>query len=122
MRVGGAWLTFITVLLIARAFAAQSQPLGANPSAAPSELGNSSSINPAARSSDIGNPSAMNPSAAATQQSPAIATGPSPAYPESPRVRLAPMRQDVERWNARKRRAANAPAEEAPSCKAGKVR
>jgi hypothetical protein len=43
------------------------QPLGVNPSAAPSDLGNPSSINPSARPSDIWNPSAINPSAAASQ-------------------------------------------------------
>jgi hypothetical protein len=43
------------------------QPLGINPSAAPSDIGNSSSINPAARASDVWNPSAINPAAAASQ-------------------------------------------------------
>ena len=43
------------------------QPLGANPSAAPSDIGNPSSTNPAAGASDIRNPSAINPSAARSQ-------------------------------------------------------
>ena len=43
------------------------QPLGINPSAAPSDIGNPSSINPAARASDVWNPSAINPAAAASQ-------------------------------------------------------
>jgi hypothetical protein len=46
---------------------AGAQPLGINPSAAPSDLGNPSSINPAARASDVWNPSAINPAAAASQ-------------------------------------------------------
>jgi hypothetical protein len=45
----------------------QAQPLGVNPSAAPSDIGNPSSINPAARASDIRNPSSTNPAAAASQ-------------------------------------------------------
>ena len=48
---------------------AGAQPLGINPSAAPSDLGNPSSINPAARASDVWNPSAINPAAAASQNS-----------------------------------------------------
>src|SRR5215207_6779202 len=43
------------------------QPLGANASAAPSEIGNSSSVNPAAGTADIRPPSAINPSAGASQ-------------------------------------------------------
>src|SRR5829696_3602557 len=46
---------------------AGAQPLGINPSAAPSDIGNPSSINPAARASDVCNPSAINPAAAASQ-------------------------------------------------------
>jgi hypothetical protein len=46
---------------------AGAQPLGINPSAAPSDVGNPSSINPAARASDVWNPSAINPAAAASQ-------------------------------------------------------
>ena len=59
----------VGLLLVSFGFEARSQPLGANPSAAPSDLGNPSSINPAARPSDIGNPGAINPSAAASQPS-----------------------------------------------------
>lgn len=104
-------------------FEARSQPLGANPSAAPSDIGNPSSINPAARPSDIGNPSAINPSAAASQPLPSTALGRSLTIPRSPRVRSAPIQREVERENDPKRRSARAPAAEAaPSCKAGKVK
>src|SRR3954464_11309482 len=46
---------------------AGAQPLGINPSAAPSDIGNPSSTNPAARASDVWNPSAINPAEAASQ-------------------------------------------------------
>jgi hypothetical protein len=101
----------------------RSQPLGANPSAAPSDIGNPSSINPAARPSDIRNPSAINPSAAASQPLPAVVPGPSLNIPRSPRLRSAPVQQDVDRDDARKQRSAKAPpAEETASCKAGKAK
>jgi len=110
------------VLLLGVVGEARSQPLGANPSAAPSDLGNSSSINPSARPSDIGNPSAINPSAAASQPLPSTATGRSVNIPRSQRLRTAPVQRDVEREDVRKQRSAKAPpAEEAPSCKAGKA-
>ena len=109
------------LLLFSFVLEAQAQPLGANPSAAPSELGNPSSINPAARPSDIGNPSAINPSAAASQPLPSTAPGRSLTIPRSPRLRAAPIQRDVERENDRERRSARAPAaEDAPSCRAGK--
>jgi hypothetical protein len=66
------------------------QPLGVNPSAAPSDLGNPSSINPSARPSDIWNPSAINPSAAASQ----IPRGGS-AIPVAPSVAPRPLRQPM---------------------------
>jgi hypothetical protein len=60
---GLAFATFIlTITPLAMA-----QPLGSNPSAAPSDIRNPSSINPAAGASDIRNPSAINPSAAQSQ-------------------------------------------------------
>ena len=117
-----AFLPFLVgLLLVSFGFEARSQPLGANPSAAPSDLGNPSSINPAARPSDIGNPSAINPSAAASQPLPSTAPGRSLAIPRSQRLRAAPLQREVERENDRKRRSATAPAaEDAPSCRAGK--
>jgi hypothetical protein len=109
------------LLLFSFVFEARSQPLGANPSAAPSDIGNPSSINPAARPSDIGNPGAINPSAAASQPLAPTAPGRSLTNPRSPRLRAAPIQRDVERENDPKRRSARAPAaEDAPSCRAGK--
>jgi hypothetical protein len=70
---GAAFATFI--LTISPHLMAQ--PLGANPSAAPSDIRNPSSINPAAGASDIRNPSAINPSAAQSQslQPSAVSSG-----------------------------------------------
>src|SRR5215213_4882321 len=108
MRMRFAWLTLAVVLLLGRPFEARSQPLGANPSAAPSEIGNPSSINPAARASDIGNPAAITPSAAATQQLPSTlpstAPGRLPELSRRPRLRTAPVQEEVERKDDRKRR------------------
>ena len=59
------WLAAFGMLILSHI--AGAQPLGINPSAAPSDLGNPSSINPAARASDVWNPSAINPAAAASQ-------------------------------------------------------
>jgi hypothetical protein len=114
----------VTILvLLGLAGHGRSQPLGANPSAAPSDLGNPSSINPSARPSDLGNPSAINPSAAASQPLPSTTPGRSTTIPRSPRLRTAPIERDVERDDIRKQRSAKAPAaEEAPSCKAGKAK
>jgi hypothetical protein len=114
----------VTVLVVlGLAGHARSQPLGANPSAAPSDIGNPSSINPSARPSDIGNPSAINPSAAASQPSPSSVPGRSTNIPRSSRLRPSPIQQDVEREEVRKQRSAKVPpAEEAASCKAGKVK
>ena len=123
MSVRACWLTLTCLLLIARASESRSQPLGANPSAAPSEVGNPSSMNPAARPSDIRNPAAINPSAAATQPLPSITPGRSPALTRAPRVRATPIEEEAERRDERKRRPAKAPAaEDAPSCKAGNPR
>jgi hypothetical protein len=122
-RLGTSSLALAVVLLLSFVHAAQSQPLGANPSAAPSDLGNPSSINPSARPSDIGNPSAINPSAAASQSLPSTAPGRSMNVPRSQRLRSAPVQGDVERYNLRRQRSAKAPAaDEAPSCKAGKAK
>jgi len=80
----GAWFASLAVFLLS--LHAEAQPLGANPSAAPSDIGNSSSVNPAARPSDIRNPSATNPSAGASQiTQPRVATPSRPAQ-VSPRV------------------------------------
>jgi hypothetical protein len=115
-------LALAVLVLLGVVGKAQPQPLGANPSAAPSDLGNPSSINPSARPSDIANPSAINPSAAASQPLPSAIPGRSINIPRSPR-RPAPILQEVERDNVRKQRSAKAPpAEEAPSCKAGKTK
>jgi hypothetical protein len=107
------------LMLLGLAGHPQSQPLGSNPSAAPSDLGNSSSINPSARPSDIGNPSAINPSAAASRPLPSTVPGRAVNIPRSQRLRSAPIQRDVERDHVRKQRSAKAP-EEARSCKAGK--
>ena len=115
------WPTLIIAWLLGLPVQARAQPLGANPSAAPSEIANPSSINPGARASDIGNPSAINPSAGASQLLPSLAPLRSPD--RSPRVRVAPARKEGERDDDPKRRSTKArPAEEAPSCKAGKPR
>jgi hypothetical protein len=119
-RRGSLLLSLAAVLLCGYPGEAPSQPLGANPSAAPSDIGNASSINPAARASDIGNPSAINPAAAATQPLPSTAP---PAIPRSPPLRVAPIQREVAREGDFKRRSARAPAaEDAPSCKAGKAK
>ena len=111
------------ILLLLALGEARSQPLGANPSAAPSDIGNPSSINPSARPSDIGNPSAINPSAAASQPLPATVPGRLINIPRSQRLRPAPIHRDVERDDVRKQRSAKAPpAEEAPSCTSGKTK
>src|SRR5687767_6909485 len=116
-------LSLAVLVLLGLAGRAHSQPLGANPSAAPSDLGNPSSINPSARPSDISNPSAINPSAAASQPLPSTAPGRSTTIPRSPRLRTAPIQRDVERDDVRKQRSAKAPpAEEASSSKAGKAK
>ena len=111
------------LLLLGVVGAARSQPVGANPSAAPSDLGNPSSINPSARPSDLGNPSAINPSAAASQPLASPVPGRPINLPRSPRSRPAPTQQDFERDDVRKSRSAKAPlAGEARACNAGKVK
>jgi hypothetical protein len=121
-RLGTSALALALVLLLSFVLAARSQPLGANPSAAPSDIRNPSSINPAARPSDIGNSSAINPSAAASQPLPSTAPR-SSALPRSPRLRASPIKPELEREDDRKRRSARAPAaEDAPSCKAGRAK
>jgi hypothetical protein len=123
IRLGLSSQALAIVLLLGCPCQVRSQPLGANPSAAPSDLGNPSSINPAARASDIGNPSAINPSAAASQPLPSTAPGRSLSMPRSPRPRVGPIQREVEREGERKRRSASAPGvEDAPSCKAGRTR
>ena len=86
MRLGASSLASAVVLLFGQSFEARSQPLGVNPSAAPSDIGNPSSINPAARPSDIGNPSALNPAATASQASPSLS-------PSRPAITPCPARR-----------------------------
>jgi hypothetical protein len=112
------------LLLLGVGGPARSQPLGANPSAAPSDLGNPSSINPSARPSDISNPGSINPAAAASQPLSSTVPGRSISIPRSSaRLRAAPLQRDFQGDDIRKQRSAKAPpAEEAPSCKAGKAK
>src|SRR5215204_5900661 len=112
MRLGASSLASAVVLLFGQSFEARSQPLGVNPSAAPSDLGNPSSINPSARPSDIGNPSAINPSAAASQPLPSTTPGRSINVPRLQRLRSAPIQREVERDDLRTRRTAKAPSAE----------
>jgi hypothetical protein len=77
-------LALAAFLIVGSGHYAAAQPLGVNPSAAPSDIGNSSSINPSARASDIRNPSAINPAGAASQipRSSAVSpTSPAQAMP-----------------------------------------
>ena len=79
-------------LMVGASHYAGAQPLGVNPSAAPSNIGNPSSINPAAAASDIRNPSAINPAAAASQiprSSVVSPTRPTQAMPRVARQRIA---------------------------------
>jgi hypothetical protein len=67
IKLGCPSLVLIAFLMVGSGHYAGAQPLGANPSAASSDIGNPNSINPAARASDIGNPSAIKPSGAVSQ-------------------------------------------------------
>src|SRR5215210_3622875 len=124
MRLGASSLASAVILIFGQSFEARSQPLGVNPSAAPSDIGNPSSINPAARSSDIGNPSAINPAAAASQVSPSLGPGrPAVTVPRAASQRIGrPPRlagpPDRQRDRGERRRAAQV----APACKAKKVK
>ena len=103
MRLGASSLASAVVLLFGQSFEARSQPLGVNPSAAPSDIGNPSSINPAARPSDIGNPSALNPAAAASQASPSLSPSrPANTVPRAARQRIAPPPRRAERPDRQK--------------------
>jgi hypothetical protein len=88
------WLRFLTIFLY---FSADgrvvAQPLGANPSAAASDVRNPSSTNPSAAASDIRNPSATNPSAAASQipQPSAISSRRDNVTPSIGSQRIAPQ-------------------------------
>jgi hypothetical protein len=85
-------LVLAAFLIVGSGHYAGAQPLGVNPSAAPSDIGNPSSINPAARASDIRNPSAINPAGAASQipRSSAVSpTSPAQAMPRVARQRIA---------------------------------
>jgi hypothetical protein len=124
MRLGASSLALTVVLLFGRPFEARSQALGVNPSAAPSDIGNPSSINPAARPSDITNPSAINPAAAASQVSPSFTPGgPAATLPRATRQRIAPPPRRAERQHRQKDRGERSRgAEAAPACKANKVK
>ena len=92
-RLGCPPLALAAFLMVGTGHYAGAQPLGVNPSAAPSDIGNSSSVNPAARASDIRNPSAINPAGAASQiprSSAASPTRPAQAMPRVARQRIAP--------------------------------
>jgi hypothetical protein len=121
-RLGTASLV-LGVVICTPVYEAKAQPLGANPSAAPSDIGNASSINPAAAASDIRNPSAVNPAAAASQLLQPRAVSPSrPGVAPSNivRQRLAlPPRLPVERTRAHSPR--RVPLISAPACAAGQA-
>jgi hypothetical protein len=104
-RFGCLSLALAAFLMVESGHHAGAQPLGVNPSAAPSAIGNPSSINPAARASDIRNPSAINPAGAASQipRSSAVSpTRPAQAMPRVARQGIAPP--------SRRARAAQGPA------------
>ena len=91
-RLGCPSLALAAFLMVGSGPYAGAQPLGINPSAAPSNIGNPSSINPAAGASDIRNPSAINPAAAASQiprSSVVSPTRPTQAMPRVARQRIA---------------------------------
>lgn len=90
-RLGCPSLALAAFLMVGPSHYAGAQPLGANPSAAPSDIGNPSSVNPAARASDIRNPSAINPAGAASQIPRSSAVSPaSPAQAMPREQRMAP--------------------------------
>jgi hypothetical protein len=92
-KLGCPSLVLAAFLMVGSGHYAGAQPLGANPSAASSDIGNPSSINPAARASDIGNPSAINPAGAVSQIPRSSAVSPSTPAQAMPRVarqRFAP--------------------------------
>src|SRR5215213_11801562 len=103
---------------------AGAQPLGINPSAAPSDIGNPSSINPAARPSDIGNPSAINPAAAASQASPSLSPSrPAVTVPRAARQRIALPPQSAGRPDRQKDTGERSRAAKvAPACQANKAK
>jgi hypothetical protein len=124
MRLGASSLASAVVLLFGQSFEARSQPLGVNPSAAPSDIGNPSSINPAARPSDIGNPSAINPAAAASQASPSLSPSrPAVTVPRAARQRIALPPRRAERPDRQKDTGERSRAAEvAPACQANKAK
>ena len=92
-RLGCPSFALAAFLMVGASHYAGAQPLGVNPSAAPSNIGNPSSINPAAGASDIRNPSAINPAAAASQiprSSVVSPTRPAQAMPRVALQRIAP--------------------------------
>jgi hypothetical protein len=95
-KLGCPSLVLTAFLMVVSGHYAHAQPLGANPSAASSDIGNPSSINPAARASDIGNPSAINPAGAVSQIPRSSAVSPSTPAQAMPRVarqRIAPVQR-----------------------------
>jgi hypothetical protein len=99
----------VAVLVFSVNHPAVAQPLGVNPSAAPSDVRNPSSTNPAAAASDVRNPSATNPSSAASQIPQPTAVSPSRTNLSPPmatqRIGPAPQRARAVR-RAKSRRAA----------------
>ncbi|HEX2727284.1 MAG TPA: hypothetical protein VHN20_15800, partial [Beijerinckiaceae bacterium] len=116
------------VLAVSASRPAAAQPLGLNPSAAPSDIGNPSSINPAARASDIRNPGAINPAAAASQIPRTGGPGAPPlAAPPIGRQRVAPLLEPTRRDRApttprqqRRQAAVPTPAEPPEGCRNGR--
>jgi hypothetical protein len=106
-RLGVAFATFI----LTASLHAGAQPLGANPSAAPSDIRNPSSTNPAAAPSDIRNPSALNPSAARSdiRQPTAVSPGrTNVSTPVTSRATTPSLRRGRAARRSRSRRAAGA--------------
>ena len=101
------------VVLICVAPYVLAQPLGGNPSAAPSDVRDPRFTNPAAAASDIRNPSAINPSAAASQL-PQIGDGSAPrpnVTPALPRQQIVAPRRTRENHRSRSGRRATAGVE-----------
>ena len=99
-RLGCPSLALAAFLMVGSGHYARSQPLGVNPSAAPSAIGNPSSINPAARASDIRNPSAINPAGAASQIPRSSAVSPTRPAQAMPRVARQPIAPPPRRGRA----------------------
>lgn len=124
-RLGDFSLALAALLILAQGGRdAWAQPLGLNPSAAPSEIGNPSSINPAARASDIRNPGAINPAAAASQTPRGGMPGLPPMAPTVGRQRATSITEPARRERApatradqRRQAAVRSPAEPPAACR-----